>query len=497
MKEKNRFSNLLEHLMDVAEIKNYVMAKELQYDVSYISKWTSGRMLPGAKTEKTVIQGISRCIVAHGTDEGLQTLLENYHVDSYEELEIAIFDNLIAEYQYVRDAERDTGSNIAHKTSYYPKLDMLHFISKMQHPVLRRISSLEITAVMDLLAMEQEHRVQILNIQNSNHGESWYYPNVHFSMVLNINRHHWDYIHDVFFLIHMISNTVHFHFDLYGSQQAIGRIMFAVKDEFSISGMLIDGDQCLTVAVSEDPQNCETLHRYIKTLCTHDHLLVRPVSMRKMIGDNHYARSLLSPKQQLLIGHFTEHFLSDALFEEILQQIGNSLDDGIAAEELRKCHAMSKLSHSEFDIDILFYRSTFSDFAVTGKLDFFNHQVTLSPKQRLQFITDLRNCLIRQRNIVPKVIIGQLITDFPYEVGPSLLLSDTMAYLRLENYKKLHIINHGIMKCAFQKCYEEIWNKDSSVVISDRDAVIQHIDHVLHQIRIIEKLEKQQEFLSN
>ena len=96
MKEKNRFSNLLEHLMDVAEIKNYVMAKELQYDVSYISKWTSGRMLPGAKTEKTVIQGISRCIVAHGTDEGLQTLLENYHVDSYEELEIAIFDNLIA-----------------------------------------------------------------------------------------------------------------------------------------------------------------------------------------------------------------------------------------------------------------------------------------------------------------------------------------------------------------------------------------------------------------
>ena len=212
--------------------------------------------------------------------------------------------------------------------------------------------------------------------------------------------------------------------------------------------------------------------------------------MRKMIGDNHYARSLLSPKQQLLIGHFTEHFLSDALFEEILQQIGNSLDDGIAAEDLRKCHAMSKLSHSEFDIDILFYRSTFSDFAVTGKLDFFNHQVTLSPKQRLQFITDLRNCLIRQRNIVPKVIIGQLITDFPYEVGPSLLLSDTMAYLRLENYKKLHIINHGIMKCAFQKCYEEIWNKDSSVVISDRDAVIQHIDHVLHQIRIIEKLEK-------
>ena len=27
------------------EVKNYTLAKRLQYDVSYISKWVSGRML--------------------------------------------------------------------------------------------------------------------------------------------------------------------------------------------------------------------------------------------------------------------------------------------------------------------------------------------------------------------------------------------------------------------------------------------------------------------
>ena len=39
MDDKNRFSILLEHLLEVAEVKNYTLAKRLQYDVSYISKW--------------------------------------------------------------------------------------------------------------------------------------------------------------------------------------------------------------------------------------------------------------------------------------------------------------------------------------------------------------------------------------------------------------------------------------------------------------------------
>ena len=49
MAEKNRFSKLLKHLMSVADVKNYTLAQELQYDVSYISKWTSGQMIPSEK----------------------------------------------------------------------------------------------------------------------------------------------------------------------------------------------------------------------------------------------------------------------------------------------------------------------------------------------------------------------------------------------------------------------------------------------------------------
>ena len=74
MGEKNRFSKLLQHLMSIAELKNSTLAQELQYDVSYISKWINGRIIPAEKTEKTILEGISRCIVDTASQKGLEIL---------------------------------------------------------------------------------------------------------------------------------------------------------------------------------------------------------------------------------------------------------------------------------------------------------------------------------------------------------------------------------------------------------------------------------------
>lgn len=112
--EKNRFSELLEELLNTAEIKNANLAKSLQYDVSYISKWISGRMLPAEKTKRKVLQGISHEIVKQGSKEGCEILSSNYQVVSEEELEAVIYDNLEAEYDYVQELQRTYG--MSHRT---------------------------------------------------------------------------------------------------------------------------------------------------------------------------------------------------------------------------------------------------------------------------------------------------------------------------------------------------------------------------------------------
>ena len=106
MDRKNRFSILLRQLMSVAELKNYMLAKDLQYDVSYISKWVSGQMLPAEKAKVNVLREISRCVVASVDSEKRNALLDEYQVDNAQELECAIYDHLDAEYNYVRGLQK-------------------------------------------------------------------------------------------------------------------------------------------------------------------------------------------------------------------------------------------------------------------------------------------------------------------------------------------------------------------------------------------------------
>ena len=91
MKEKNRFSGLLKHLMTVAKLKNSTLAKQLQYDESYISKWATGSLLPTEKTSEKILRDIAHCVVASVDADGLQTLYSEYQLDNTLDLEDAVF----------------------------------------------------------------------------------------------------------------------------------------------------------------------------------------------------------------------------------------------------------------------------------------------------------------------------------------------------------------------------------------------------------------------
>ena len=83
--EKNRFSILLDQLINTGEVKNASLAAALRYDPSYISKWITGRMIPVEKTKQKVLRGISQEIVRQSTPDGLEMLSANYQITDCEE----------------------------------------------------------------------------------------------------------------------------------------------------------------------------------------------------------------------------------------------------------------------------------------------------------------------------------------------------------------------------------------------------------------------------
>lgn len=458
MDDKNRFSILLEHLLEVAEVKNYTLAKRLQYDVSYISKWVSGRMLPAKKTEKRVMEGISACVVDEATDDGRDLLLREYSVSIPSDLKAAIYDNLIAEYDYLQE-ELDSGeARIGPYTDFWAELNMLQYLTKMVHPVLRRVSQLDIVAVMDLMEMAREYRLKVANLQNGQLVDQRSYDNVYFK--------------------------------LFGSTAAAGRAVFVVKGDFAITGLLVSHSRCAAVTATEDPQNCESLYDNFSKLCVRDDQLFRDTSMRQLISQYDYMHTLLASNLRWMFGHLNELLLPDDLFEEILTAHEAELKDflGATPAELRGVHNLAKGVVEETNIRILIYEAAFSSMAVSGELDFFSYKVSLTPDQRSRCISYVLQLCKQREKLEFRLISGRIVNDFQYVADPNMFLSGAASYLRLDNncpVNRIAMVNNSVMEDRLSEYFDQVWNLDDQNVTKERNAIAEHIHHVLQGIHLI------------
>ena len=485
--EKNRFSQLLEQLIIMSEVKSASLAKSLQYDASYISKWISGRMLPAEKTKRKVLTGISHELVRQSTPIGMENLCTNYQIASPEELETVIYDNLEAEYDYVADLQKTYGTSIAPKTNFFIELSPAEYIAKMHHPVLRRVKMLDIMAEMDLLSLIHEYRLQI--IQGDMRKEVYRaYPDVHFSLVIDLSPEKIDDTYDPVFLMNMMSDMSRVDFQLYKGKQAAGRMIFTVKDDFMISGMLINENRCMSVTTSSDSANCNPMYYSIRDLCIRENLLYRRTTMDQMIAGHDYVHSVLSLNQKWILGHMTEHFLPEELFEELMLQLKEQKDLKVDEAKIRYLHTLTRKALEETEFDILIYSAAFSNFAIDSTLDFFDYKIQLTTRQRELYIKNLLKLCTEKKNLRMKVIYGKLVSDFQYQVTQCVFLSDRISYLRLdtENRKNnLAILNHPDMQNIFDRFFNELWEGKENNIISDSQEINSFISNMIQRINVI------------
>ena len=172
--------------MSVADLKNSVLAKAVQYDDSYISKWISGKLLPTEKNHEATLQAISNCVVDSLTEDGTAQLLQEYQLQDIQDLKTAIYDNLESEYAYVKELQTTTGTEIAPKISYYPELTLDQFIFKMKHPSLRKVNSLNVYAIVDILNINPNYQFLITELNIAHVGRDLIFPGVHFSLLIDL-----------------------------------------------------------------------------------------------------------------------------------------------------------------------------------------------------------------------------------------------------------------------------------------------------------------------
>lgn len=491
MEVKNRFSKLLEQLIATAEVKHLTLAQALQFDVSYISKWVSGKVLPAERTVEDTLKKLCDCLVEAASEIGEEKLYIEYRVTSREDLIKAVFDNLLAEYRYVQEVQRQNGNNIAPIISYYPEISMKDFLLKMQHPVLRRVKSLNVMAAIDLLSMEGEYRMQAvsLNTDPIDSGTEYTYPDVHFSLLIDLNKAQEDIVKNTVFLSNMVAYLGNVDFKLYHGKFAQGKAMLVVLDEFSVTGMLVRRDMCTSVTVCEGANYARPLYDVIQSVCTREAMVFQKIQMKKLLVDG-YIQSLLSPNREWMVTQITEHFLPSDLFIELLDHPAMQ-KAGYDKDTLMYIHKLTQVVLKE-KVQILMTATTISDFVVAGRIDFFGEAITLNYEQRIKIIKYLYEIVQVPGDAEIRMIKDPLTEDFQKRMYPTVFLSVSRGYVRIlpDLSKKVQTggsvlrINAKEMMNTYKKFFEVIWEREA-VLLHTREEIKNYLQHHMQNLQTL------------
>ena len=344
--------------------------------------------------------------------------------------------------------------------------------------------------MIDIMHLDMNYQLMIADINDVDSEEELKFPGVHFSMFIAMENLANDSTYTAVFLMNMLTKLSNINFNLYGGKQALGKIVFTVKDTYSISGMLIDKSHCIAVTTNEEPEIANALHKKIKTLCNRETLLFRKTNAVEMVQNYEYEQSIFSQNQCWLIGHPTEHFLPDDLHAELVDQYCKDM----SPEEIKKVHmlhAMTKKVIENSPIRLLVHESAFTSFTVTGMLDFYGYKVQLTSEQRLRYIKHLYSLLTNKYNLEMKTIRGGLITDFQHIPDPTLFLSDSFCYLRLETntpYYNICVPNKIIINDIFREFFNDIWNGEKYNLVENGNSLVALIQHAIMSIEIMSEM---------
>lgn len=493
MKDTNRFSNLLRHLMRMSNVKNISLARELQYDESYISKWLTGALLPAEKTSDKTFQDISHCIVESADEEALQNLLSEYQVDQKQELEDAIYDNLHAEFSYVMNLKESTGSEVAQKTVYYPELTLAQFMKKMSHPVLRQVKSLDVMMATDMLALDRHYQLALVELDDggSEAGAQRDYPGVRFTMLLNLDQNDHRNRNHVRFLQNLLTSESNLNFQMYVSNRTQGKLLFAVKDAYAISGMIMDENHCLSVTATEEAKNVNALYDRMQSLCSKDALAVRRVTMSQMIRSDDYMRFTLARNQRLTLNHVTEHFVPEELFPLLAEEYCRRKPSA-NINRLADVYRLTQRVEKYAKIRVLLGEEALHMFTVNGFMDFFGEKIQLTPRQRFECMEYA--CTLRENNpdLEFRILHDHSMEMFRNVSAPSVFLSDSFSYLRISHNgttNNLSVLHHVKIQNMFKEWFEETWT-DEVRVDADYNTSVELVRYTMRMLQVQIEMEE-------
>lgn len=481
--ESNVFGKELEKLLLIANIKNITLAQRLKYDVSYISKWISGKSAPSKKSIGEVCEIITNLVMDSANEQAISHLERIYDVSQSalkERILKALHDGY---FQSVGRSNHDK----------YFNNGVVKIRPEGQYPLLMDYATeiddakpLDIVVLADIFSLDRKSKLLLAGIEDNKFRIDKVRKDISLNFIIDIDRLKSGSVYDVILFIHMLTNYSRLNFNVTRNSFARGKLIFAVKEHYAGMTVLSDDHQFFSTYSTKDKDVVRQFYNEMISYHNPEEKVFNCSSLQEMLQNHEYVQSLLSQNSKWLVGHMTEQFLSKELFYSLCEDI--FANDISLREEAEKAFYLTNLLIEKKQINVMMYESALTSFMLTGELDFFNHKIILPPKQRKDQLEYVKKQFGKLGFNRIKLVDGGFSDDFRFITNPCVFLSDSIDYLRLENNyyeQNILLIYEKQVKKIFHEFFDEIWNKWHDVVIQD-DAVIEN--HMNNLIGAAERL---------
>lgn len=484
MKTDQQFSVTLRSIMHAAGIKNAALAKALQYDISYVSKWISGKKLPSSRNIEETVSIIAATAVSQASSEQLNAMYVRFSCNDRSVLEVQIKKALMNAYSSEKH-ENDHGvltinSNLSCATSFSVH-DLLDDEMKLAS------HSKTALLMMDVFDLPHDEQLFLCGIKDGSHEASWQQNEDELVLILDVSECHdvRRITYNAIYLVHLFTRfSVIPSLKVYHSNLASGKSVLMADQKYLLMGMLLrNSEQCLSYLRSSSQMDYDAVYYSVGNVVTQENLLLKPTTIDEMVETNEYMKMFVSTNKRIILGHISETFIPPELFETLLSRIDSPYKPGY-----RKNHDIStKVLAANTGIELLIYESAVADFMIEGEVDLFNNRLIVPTQERIMIIQYLKRLLDETKCSV-RMIAGGFNDEFVHLPNPCMFISDFVCCFRLENrlYRNnVFTTHHSSMRNVYVTCFQEMWSNRPDVVINDRDEIRAKLDYYIHSAELL------------
>ena len=490
------FGKLLEKLLYLSNQKKSSLAKVLGYDVSYISKWITGKNLPTQKSISDICKITSEFIVNSLNISHIQELKDYFEID--EDLEsnsvlVQYLEQSLKEaYMYTAEKSVPNLYKKTHSEDSYNSMTHINprlrkqYLSKDVNLFMSNSDKLDLIISADLYKLNNSDKMAIADMKKNLMSENRSH-NIRVRLLMEFDRQDSDIVFNTIMIINMITTYPEINFEIFNCEVDSNVVISVIKDRIFHAAIYTKDRRCLFTNMSKDKHIVDEIYYSLEEILKNQAKpIIEVKSAIDIIRKKTYLQYIMGQDLRWLIGHMNELLMPYDLFEEVAEATFGY--DKEVLGELKKINMLLQNVVYKSKLKVLIYELDIRRYISVGELNFFNTPVKLTFEQRERHINYIRKIIEEYDNVEIKLIDGDFVEEFKDTKDTSIYLSKTLKMMTInprENQNDYAIIKDSEFKHICDEFFGILWNKDSEIVVKNKAEILERMEKTLIFAKVI------------